>query len=321
MNGQFCNVSIKNLINKCTELAAFLRKSKDRRKTLENACKETNVKYCLVVKPNSTRWNSQHDCLQSVIRLKPALQFIWNHDLNGEWSDVLLLPVDYQIAESIVNILKQFKIATKKLEGDKVVTSTEVLPQLFDLKEMLQQTQDSTVLYVRQFGMSLLNSLERRFPQGGTTNSLVCIAHYLDPRWHGLVLDEYPGSLNRTKESIREMLSSETVAIRVIDEDELHLDVNENVDDVPAIGMARLKKKRNASGLNSSVVQQTSLDREFDSWDNRQRNENVNDILQHWNTELKSMYPLLAQVAPQVFSLQPSSAASERTFNQWKGIF
>ena len=73
VNGQFCNVSIKNLINKCTELAAFLRKSKDRRKTLENACKETNVKYCLVVKPNSTRWNSQHDCLQSVIRLKPAL--------------------------------------------------------------------------------------------------------------------------------------------------------------------------------------------------------------------------------------------------------
>ena len=263
------NVVIAQVAKRCQKLAVFIRASKDRRQVLILACVKANIKYHLVKKYVETRWNSKHDTMDSVLRLKEALQWISNQAMYSEWHPFILTPSEFEAAAGAVEVLKPFKVATKCVEGEKTATICEVLPQIYNLHDALNRFCNSDTPYIASFAGVLKENLEDRFPYGGTRRRGLTqrngvrevggyqiysnMAHYLDCRWRGVVLEEYPPALQKTKEEIVKLISPQAGAQGVEQVEAVTEEVDDNL-----TGMERLAKRRRTSGDSDSGDSSTS---------------------------------------------------------------
>jgi len=99
--------------------------------------------------------------------------------------------------------LQPAKIASKSWESDRKASLHEVIKQLFNMKMALEDLAN-TPSYVSTFARNFLKQIQKRFKNCGTTNSLLNIAHFLDPAEKGCVLKVF-GVYEQTIEAIKEM--------------------------------------------------------------------------------------------------------------------
>ena len=186
------DLSVNDVLDKCQRLAKHLKKSQKSRKELKAACELLGIPYKVVKKFVEVRWNSKFDCMESVQYLRQALQYLFSNDLSGKWSakDLVFSAHEFAVMAASCDILKHFKLVTKRLEGDLEPTIHHVLPELFELRDMLDGKTQSDDFYISDFARALLASFDTRFPALMTDNIWCNIAHYLDPRYRGNVVWE-----------------------------------------------------------------------------------------------------------------------------------
>ena len=292
------NMVVCQVAKKCQKLATFIRGSKDRRKLLLHACMKANIKYHLVRKYVETRWNSKCDTMSSVLRLKDALQWISNQAIYSEWHPFILNPSEFETAAGAVEVLQPFKTATKCVEGETTATICEVLPQIFNLQDSLEKFSSSDTPYIACFAKLLAANLEDRFPCGGTKKRGLTMkngvrevgdfqiwsnmAHYLDCRWRGLVLEEYPPALKNAKDEIVKLLIPPPDPPADPPDPDEHQVVVANMTEVEEddnlSGIERLAKRRRTSGDSDSGDSSTAtaggqgvmglLEKEFHAFEN-----------------------------------------------------
>ncbi len=119
---------ITKVLGKASNIVSHVRRSIHASEILEGEKK--------LQAANATRWNSQLIMIRSLLR---ALQ-----DKLQQLGCPQLSKYEYNMLEELVDILTPFENATHLLQGDKVVTSSLVVPCVRGLTTQLNQLQAST---------------------------------------------------------------------------------------------------------------------------------------------------------------------------------
>ena len=91
------------------------------------------IKYTSIKNPNDTRWNSQHDNLDSILKLRPALDELFDEDENDTWRNHRLSASEWKLAKGAHEVLKHVLLVTKCFETEATPTMNLVLEQLYTL--------------------------------------------------------------------------------------------------------------------------------------------------------------------------------------------
>jgi len=319
------NIHVTEAMTKCHDLATFVRRSELNKNELKKACQHTDTNFAMPKLPNDTRWNSKEENVATTITLKPPLQRIQQHDTDLRWDDVMPNAAEFNLLESLVEILSRVKVANKNWEGDLKPTIQNVIPDLFDIKDTLERKHKNKERYVSVFARELKKLIENRFPKCGTENVLNCIAHLLDPEYKGVILKQYRGCYEKTREEIIRMgreyenVLAPVVQVTVRAEEDEEPDAEEHLSAAQrlkrkaaaaAVGVRGVRARAEIPSLNNDRSQ-TELELEkYEAMDIP----NCSDLLLFYKDH-SNVFPLLTKIARRVFAIPASSATSERVFS------
>ena len=155
--------NIAKVLKKASTIVSFVKKSTIAADLLES-------EKCLR-SANITRWNSQLLMLRSILRIP--------EDKLNSLDTVHLSTYDRNILHDIVGILTPFETATHCIQGDRVVTSSMVVPCVRVLKKTLQSLSDK---FSSRFVTQLCSSLDKRLTCYEESDTFLTAAA-LDPRF------------------------------------------------------------------------------------------------------------------------------------------
>lgn len=309
---EIINIKVDDAMDKCHDLATHVRRSEFNKNELKNACELTEVNFKMPKLPNKTRWNSKEENVSTTIDLKPPLQRISQHDTEQTWAEVIPNAAEFQLLESLVEILERVKVASKLWEGDTKPTIQHVIPELFDIKDTLERKHRRRERYVSVFARELLKLIEDRFPNCGTENNLNCIAHLLDPEYRGVCLKQFPGVYERTRREIIRMgalYENVPAPAVVVTMEEPQVDEN--------LSAAQRLKRMASPAVSAETIQlnnnRPATEIELEKFESMEIS-SCNDLLLFYKEHSK-VFPILTKIARRVFPVPASSASSERVFS------
>ena len=134
-------VLLRDAMAKCSALAAFLHRSTKNNELLRKKCADLNVAYKKVVLPCPTRWNSQFQCIKSIMDLKVALIALGTDVANIS----VLLPCskEFEVLSQAAPFLERFEEASVALSATKVPTIQKVIPALARIDGFLEKALNS----------------------------------------------------------------------------------------------------------------------------------------------------------------------------------
>ena len=313
-------IEVKKVIAKCQDLAKFVRMSEKRNNELKESCQKTNIAYKLPQKHNATRWNSMEMCVSSVIYLKPALQFLANHE--DDWDEKVLSLHEFKVAETIVKVLQCIKRVSKLWEADLTPTIHLVVRELYNVRSVLETFEASTDKYVANFACELKKHINRRFPNVGTGIIINSVGHFLDPEYRGAILQEYPGSYVAAQEKIIQIASKfcgdVTITSNVASEPQTsNVEVDDSLTPAQKLLLRQRQSQNNSfQGVSRSNSNNANLniETELQKYENMVIIGNTKDVLKWW-FDSREKFPILVKVVREIFSIPASSATSERAFS------
>ena len=311
----------------------------------------------LLIKDGGVRWNSTYFMLRRALLLRKAIDkylLAWRKPANDSYdlSQDALTDDDWQQVERLVKILKPFISATKRMEGDanspgvegsygalwESITNIELLHQI------LQRTQQS------------LKNESDSFLKSGVNMALQKINKYFDkmkdesPYYFAAVI-LYP-SLKRAyfrdkwkrwpqwwkhAERCMETIFADFINDQEDEEDEQLVEprrrkVPRKSDDDSADEYAQslvIDESLTSTRNRKRIKLASELDRYYDAGlefikirtnDGDEVNDVVPDPLTWWLNTGRVLYPTLAKIALNMFSIPAMSSACERVFSQAKKI-
>lgn len=206
-----------------------------------------------------------------------------------------------------------------RAQGDRLPTSHFVVRELFNIQDVLSRQALDADQYLSGFASELKTRISNRFPNCGTGNLVHSAAHFLDPRFKGVILKQFDGVFEETvyflknlsKKYVKE--SSEPVNAEELNNAGVLED--EVLEDSSLSAAERLLKTNQQTS--QSRRPSCGIERELDNYISIQidASEASNDNpLVFWKKNYGSFY-LLSQCAREVFSVPASSATSERAFS------
>ena len=108
----------------------------------------------------STRWNSTHDMIIRLCEQQPAIAAVLHRK-----RDLLHLecsPEEWRILEDVAEVLKQFKVATAYLSGEKYPTVSAVGPLLAEIRNKIEFHEDDSNT-IREVKRVLANDMDSRY--------------------------------------------------------------------------------------------------------------------------------------------------------------
>jgi hypothetical protein len=159
--------SIKLLLQKCGSMVSSIHKS----------CKATELLEAEagygIPSPNVTRWNSHYRMISAINRVNHEHPTLLTKVCEVIGSSITFTDTDKATLQEL-QLLKPFQVVTEKLESEKNVTSSQVLPNIIGLKHKLQQTTTHLCTSVKT---GLLVSLDKRFSQYVVDRHYIASAH------------------------------------------------------------------------------------------------------------------------------------------------
>lgn len=320
MKADVMSIPVKKVSKKCKEVSRFVRGSEQRNNELKVACKKKEIRYKLPEKQMPVRWNSQEANINSVVRLRHALQFLMFNTADGWDDEKLCLSVqEFKLGESMVKVLQPAKIATKQWERDLTPSIHLVIPEVFNIQGAMAEFKKSTDKYVAGFAEELGRNVEKRFPNCATDTLPYTVTHMLDPTYQGAILHEYDGAFDRAKEEIIKLGSIHEVTERTnvpaaVNAETEESSTEENL--TPAQRLLRKQKSRPPAEVvaTNPVSQAANVRRELDEY-LMMETEDTQEILTWWIRH-KKRFPILFEVVRMVLAIPASSSTSERVFSQ-----
>ena len=275
------HIRVSKVLKKCKDVSNLVRRAEARRDELKEACAVTETRFIMPVKPGKTRWNSIEGNVNSCLIIQPALTHLHVYDRSNTWSETVPSVREFDVVGAVHKCLQPLKIATKTWESDR-----------------------------KAFAKNLRKQVEKRFPRCGTSNSLLAIAHFLDPSEKGCVLHEYNRAHQKTISAIKEMAKKfEPTPVQAQGEDQIDLADN----DEALTGTERLKKRRKITGDTPEPLPVASrVEIEIERFEKLPLEQT--DPLDYWR-ENKGSFDILRKIAADVYSIPASSSSSERAFS------
>ncbi len=320
------SIPIKRVSKKCAEVAKFVRGSELRNNELKAACKKKDIKYRLPSKQMPVRWNTQEANIRSVVRLRPALQFLLFNTAEG-WDDEkhCLSVQEFKMGETMVKVLEGAKIATKSWEQDLSPSIHLVVREVYNIQGALADFKKSTDKYIAGFAEELSKNVEFRFPNCATDTLIYSVAHMLDPAYKGLILHEYNDAYDKAKEEIITLGSKHDLtekpkvpAVIRTESEEASVSGEENLTPAQKLLFRQQSRQRNSSAeiVDATPSQPSNIKKELDMY---LMTEEPGDTLEQdilsWWVQNKEKFPLLFQVVRMVLAIPASSSTSERAFS------
>ena len=275
------HIRVSKVLKKCKDVSNLVRRAEARRDELKEACAVTETRFIMPVKPGKTRWNSIEGNVNSCLIIQPALTHLHVYDRSNTWSETVPSVREFDVVGAVHKCLQPLKIATKTWESDR-----------------------------KAFAKNLRKQVEKRFPRCGTSNSLLAIAHFLDPSEKGCVLHEYNRAHQKTISAIKEMAKKfDPTPVQAQGEDQIDLAEN----DEALTGTERLKKRRRITGDTPEPLPVASrVEIEIERFEKLPLEQT--DPLDYWR-ENKGSFDILRKIAADVYSIPASSSSSERAFS------
>ena len=324
MKAEVLTIPVKRVSNKCKEVAKFVRMSEQRNNELKVACRKKEIKYKLPKKQMPVRWNSQEANINSVVRLRHALQFLMFNTAEG-WDDEkhCLTVQEFKLGETMVKVLEPAKIATKQWEKDLTPSIHLVIREVFNIQGAMADFKKSTDKYIASFAEALGKNVELRFPNCGTDTLIYCVAHMLDPAFKGAILHEFDGAYVRAKEEIiklgsRHDVTEKTKAPVAVSTETEESSAEEDLTPAQRLLLRQQKRHPSAEMVAAIPSQPTNLRRELDEYlmmETGAGDSDTEEILSWW-VRKKKLFPILFQVVRMVLAIPASSSTSERVFSQ-----
>jgi hypothetical protein len=273
-----------------------------------------SVKYCKMVTPVETRWNSSLMMMRSVLQLRPALEAVkecTHRSTDARLQYLVPEKEEFELLESIVPILTKFEAVSDFMSGESYPTICHVMVKICFLQLTLKKAieTDNQGLEddsLREMCANMAKDLEKRFPNYGANEKAYAYSHLLHPGQKGTILYQ----LSIYNQTVQKMLEDEEtataetgldVAMQVLDEEEdeeqamlasmsQNMPKPNNNDDTPMM-------KEVIAFINGGLVPGKNL-----------------DVLAYWKNHEKQ-FPLLARVVRKYFCIQSTSCSSERTFS------
>lgn len=306
------NIKVSDAMEKCHDIATFVRRSEHRKNELKAACSESGINPSIPKIPNKTRWNSKEASVATTIKLKTPLQQVTQADTTLEWDELVPNAAEWKLLESLVEILARIKVANKNWEGDLKPTIQNVIPELYNIKDTLDKKKRNREVYISVLARELQKLIDQRFPNCGTTDEQNCIAHLLDPEYQGVVLKQY-GVYETTRQKIIQMGSkyeSATAPVVEVTREESNAAEDDNLS-----AAQRLKRMNSpavvaeAPGINNKSATELELEK-FEQM-NIQSYDNPLDFYR----DHSKLFPILCKIVREIYSIPASSACSERVFS------
>ena len=127
------------VLDKSKILSRLTHQSGPALRHLRAACSRLKVKFRKLKNPNETRWNSQHDCMKSTLRLKEPLDLLFAEDPDGLWSAKQITLAEWKLMQGAVEVLEEVEVVTKAWEVEVSPTMNGVLEQIYNLTTKLQE--------------------------------------------------------------------------------------------------------------------------------------------------------------------------------------
>lgn len=291
---------MQSAVNICKKMATFVHKSTSGNELLESKCIEMKVKYRKLNQSVVTRWNSEFDCMKSVLHLKEVLiKLSVTSELFEQFS---LTPLQWETIEQACNMLTDFKVTTEIWSLEKEPSINTVTERLFIMRSNLTNfiNNEANSITGKKFAKELIKNLDKRFRDCGTCIEENSFANYLDPRLKGVHLKQF-GKFELYKIKLKCQ----------IEEDYLNRE-DSNSSEASEGSLSPTSKLKRQFKTNADT--KTKIETEFDSYENCQDAGKNENILIWWKKN-QYTFPILSKFARKYLAIPASSTKSERVFS------
>ena len=285
-----------------------------------------NVAYKKVVLPCPTRWNSQFQCIKSIMDLKVALIALGTDVANI--SALLPCSKEFEVLSLAAPFLERFEEASVALSATKVPTIQKVIPALARIDEFLERALNSNGGF-KDFANNLRKWLRYYFDNLGIEREEFCFAHFLDPMNKGVLLQDEEGEHSDDLKEVIEAL------VRASDEADAFLAPASSQEPEPVAQASAAtggsdddddpckRRKKKLSQIHPGLQTQmrargcggAEIRQEIERYLQTPYAADGTEVLTWWKGMASEAYPKLSCMARRFLCIPAASAASERIFS------
>ena len=278
------------------------------------------TEYCKLISYTETRWNSCLRMMRSIVKMRVPLESI--RDSGNTKTPAALMECipssdEFNIVERLLPGLTIFEGITDFMQSETYPAIAFVCSKLQWLKKnlcdkcTLARNQDDLPLH--QFYKTACDELDRRFPMCGTKNLIYAKASLLNPCIKSTVLYQ-TGELHTTK---NDLLAKEDELFNSMEQD-LHNEAILDEEDFDEEALYwRGQAEQTEGGADQLPTDRRPLRAELDlylSTRNSIGKVKPHEVLDWWK-QRRDQFPKLCEVVKNIYTIQATSCAVERTFS------
>ena len=314
INDTFKNVDgMADALAKGRKIAKFCHQSVIAMDQLRKSALGLDVPFKTPKNPVATRWDSQYECMESILYLKDVLQDV--ESSHTEWEEKSLTKVEWKLFEGAAKVLSEFRKTTKLWQYESIPTINLVIDRVYCMEDYLTNfiANRTNEKYGITFAKELKKNLEKRFPNHGLNVDERRAANYLDPRLKGIYLKKF-----RVFESTKDELESSTYRAQyeevsnldTVGRDSLNNNEPRNTTELTPTEKLRLEIEAVESlGREVSPIKLEMMDYERLPLASEDQG-----VLGWWRDNEKTL-PILSKIARKIMAIPASSGKSERVFS------
>lgn len=334
----------RGVIGKVHNIVRYITRSDQRRQHFETlqaeALQDDELFSLQLIKDGGIRWNSTFSMLERALKLRNAIELFcaqWERDADYDLSQDFLKRSDWEEIQRFVALLKPFKDATLELEGHAIHGNYGALWQALEMMDildgLLQEEKAAVAADPRSYSNYYVAGLDagytklmKYFDLTAKTpyyRAAICLVPsfkllYFKDKWrsHEIWVD--------TVEPDVRQLYNEYATKYSITEPASPPQQTEQPQQTPELGRFKLHRRLDRSVDVDSNSDRRKRRRMVDEFERYLYDEDVvepfvEEPLTWWREREKS-YPILTQMAFDLFSIPAMSAECERVFSQSKRL-
>jgi len=264
-----------------------------------------------------TRWNSVHDMLQRLVKLRwPVVAVLFDRAIVKQQDAKTLEMRDehWSLMSDLLPVLQPLQIVTELLCAEKNTSASVVYPLMYKLVNVDMAESDDDAATVRDFKRDIRKALDDRFAlsSSDTARHPFVIATVLDPATKDC--DLFPTAVRvAAYEHVRGLVDATASA-----DDQTPVDNDQEETSPPPAKRAKADPRTASLKFLQASTSAASPSRaqlqEFDRYLAAPADDRARDALQWWSANAQ-LYPATARIAREYLSVPATSAQSERQFS------
>lgn len=277
------------------------------------------MSFTKIVQPIETRWNTYTACIESIVKLKPALSAL-KAEANAELADKIPDKKQFKNLEEVLLPMKFIQEISEKLQTDTKPSIHLVIFFLYRLANLAKgDVFKNANKYTKAFVESFVANLGKRVLNYGRRVQMYCLGNFIHPAFKGSLLKKTGGedSFDKVIDYIKDTYKPEEPP-KSQTQSQGSQDLFAPSDPKPKSPTWGAFDEAELWGEHARPAEDVKppIDLELERWMGTELIKDLDlDILQYWKQKSKEL-PLLGDLARNILAVQPTSCSSERLFSE-----